>query len=220
MNSRPRPTLPLPTSLPVLQRGSHAHPDDGACFMEFASVLAGERFTDRPVCTHPVLAGVARAVNDSVGDAARQRLLPLVPDVIGVGREDLRLGPALVGLCTQRALDAQRDQGQCFANGCAGLRCAHRQWLRSAHGRAQRRLQALESTPRRRVARVARWARCRLYDASAEHVISLAVGVIAHSSDADAVDLLADCVTLARSRPPEQTASPALGLLSPAPLPQ
>ena len=30
--------------------------------MEFASFLAGERWSDHPACTHPLLAGVARDV--------------------------------------------------------------------------------------------------------------------------------------------------------------
>ena len=31
-----------------LGRGKHARPEDGACAMELASMLAGERFTDHP----------------------------------------------------------------------------------------------------------------------------------------------------------------------------
>lgn len=192
--------LTAPTALPLLQRGSHAHPDDGACFMEFASLLAGERFTDRPRCTHPVLAAVARAVNDAVGDRTRQQLVPLIPDVIGVGRDDRRAGPLLVALCTERALSAQEEHRTCFANGCGSPRCAHRQWLRSAHGRARRRLARLDrqAAParghRRGVGRLADRTRLRLYDASAEHVISLAVSVVARSSEQAAVDLLLEAV--------------------------
>ncbi len=32
--------------------------------MELASYLAGERWSDHPACTHPLLAAVARDVND------------------------------------------------------------------------------------------------------------------------------------------------------------
>jgi hypothetical protein len=49
--------------------------------MEYASVLAGERFSDSPRCTDPVLAAVARCVNDYSTDAARQRLAPLAGDL-------------------------------------------------------------------------------------------------------------------------------------------
>jgi hypothetical protein len=51
--------------------------------MEFASFLAGERWSDDPACTHPLLGQLARRVNDLVGDAGRQELVPLVPSVVG-----------------------------------------------------------------------------------------------------------------------------------------
>jgi len=51
--------------------------------MEFASFLAGERWSDHPSCTHPLLAQLARQVNDSLEDAGRQRLVPLIPSVVG-----------------------------------------------------------------------------------------------------------------------------------------
>jgi hypothetical protein len=53
-----------PDLLPVLSRGKHRNPRRGACFMELASFLAGERWSDHPSCTHPLLAEVARNVND------------------------------------------------------------------------------------------------------------------------------------------------------------
>ncbi|MEJ7744096.1 MAG: hypothetical protein WKF73_17085 [Nocardioidaceae bacterium] len=43
----------LPDVVPVLSRGKHRNPRKGACFMEFASFLAGERWSDHPRCTHP-----------------------------------------------------------------------------------------------------------------------------------------------------------------------
>jgi hypothetical protein len=78
-----------PDFLPVLSRGQHRSPRKGACFMEFASFLAGERWSDHPRCTHPLLAALARAVNDNSSDEARQRLVPLIPDVIGLTGSDL-----------------------------------------------------------------------------------------------------------------------------------
>ena len=51
-------------AVPVLSRGKHRNPRKGACFMEFASYLAGEPWSDHPACTHALLAGVARDVND------------------------------------------------------------------------------------------------------------------------------------------------------------
>ena len=54
----------LPELVPVLSRGKHRSPRHGACFMELASYLAGERWSDHPACTHPLLAALARDVND------------------------------------------------------------------------------------------------------------------------------------------------------------
>jgi hypothetical protein len=59
--------------------------------MEFASYLAGERWSDHPPCTHPLLARLARLVNDYTGDSQRQRLVELVPDVIGLTSDDVRV---------------------------------------------------------------------------------------------------------------------------------
>jgi hypothetical protein len=77
--------------MPVLSRGKHRRPRKGACFMELASYLAGEKWSDHPRCTHPLLAELARSVNDSVGDTTRIRLAPLIPDVIGVNGSDRRV---------------------------------------------------------------------------------------------------------------------------------
>src|SRR5688572_5977020 len=80
-----------PALLPMLSRGKHRSPRTGACFMEFASYLAGERWSDHPSCTHPLLAAVARLVNDAISDERRPRLAPLVPMVIGVDSDDPRM---------------------------------------------------------------------------------------------------------------------------------
>src|SRR5919197_595533 len=79
---------PPPALLPMLARGKHRNPRKGACFMELASLLAGGRFSDHPACTHPLLAAVARHVNDYTTDAARPRLAELIPSVIGLTGDD------------------------------------------------------------------------------------------------------------------------------------
>jgi hypothetical protein len=81
----------LPALLPTLSRGKHRSPRKGACFMEFASLLAGERWSDHPPCTHPLLAAVARHVNDYSSDTGRTRLVELIPSVIGLAGEDLHI---------------------------------------------------------------------------------------------------------------------------------
>jgi hypothetical protein len=81
--------------MPILSAGKHRNPKRGACFMEFASYLAGERWSDHPACTHPLLAGLARFVNDHTSDAARPRLAPLIPSVIGIVSEDAHIDALL-----------------------------------------------------------------------------------------------------------------------------
>ncbi len=78
----------VPDGVPVLSRGKHRSPRRGACFMEFASYLAGERWSDHPSCTHPLLAQLARHVNDVVSDEGRQQLVPLIPSVVGRRGDD------------------------------------------------------------------------------------------------------------------------------------
>jgi hypothetical protein len=85
----------LPALLPILSRGKHRSPRKGACFMEFASLLAGERWSDHPACTHPLLAAVARHVNDLTSDAGRARLAELIPSVIGLTGDDLHIDAAI-----------------------------------------------------------------------------------------------------------------------------
>jgi hypothetical protein len=89
------PTVTTPELMPVLSRGKHRNPRRGACFMEMASFLAGERWSDHPPCTHPLLAHLARLVNDSVTDAFRPRLVPLIPSVIGLTGNDLHMDAAI-----------------------------------------------------------------------------------------------------------------------------
>jgi hypothetical protein len=82
---------PQPPALPILARGKHRNPRKGACFMEYASLLAGERLSDHPACTHPLLAAVARHVNDYTTDAGRSPLAGLIPSVIGLTSDDLHV---------------------------------------------------------------------------------------------------------------------------------
>jgi hypothetical protein len=93
-----------PELLPMLSRGKHRSPRKGACFMEFASLLAGERWSDHPACTHPLLAAVARHVNDHTSDARRARLADLVPSVIGLTGDDPHIDPRIALRCATMAL--------------------------------------------------------------------------------------------------------------------
>lgn len=80
-----------PDTVPVLSRGKHRRPRNGACFMELASYMAGEPWSDHPECTHPALAALAREINDYTTDEGRHRLAPMVPSVIGLTSDDPQL---------------------------------------------------------------------------------------------------------------------------------
>lgn len=96
--------MTTPEFLPVLKAGKHRSARRGACFMEYASVLAGERFSDHPNCTHPALAALARAVNDLTSDRHRGDLAPLVPSVVGLLPQHPSAGPALAVLAASTAM--------------------------------------------------------------------------------------------------------------------
>lgn len=98
--------------VPVLSRGKHRNPRKGACFMEFASYLAGEPWSDHPACTNQLLAGVARDVNDCTTDAGRARLGPLIPSVIGLTPDDLHAVPRITAKCIQHALPVVSQERQ------------------------------------------------------------------------------------------------------------
>jgi hypothetical protein len=95
-----------PNSLPVLSRGKHRSPRKGACFMEMASVLANEPWSDRPSCTHPLLADLARLVNDNTSDQNRGELAVLIPSVVGLRGDGLEW---VVELTSAVALHAISD---------------------------------------------------------------------------------------------------------------
>ena len=91
-------------------RGRHSTATAGVCLMELASVVAGEPFTDHPQCVHPALALAARVVNDQVGDAVRQSLVPLLPQMMSGPRRDRRAGPVIALSCLDAALARDDDR--------------------------------------------------------------------------------------------------------------
>jgi hypothetical protein len=68
-----------------LEPGRHRSPDHGVCVVELASLISGERFSDRPDCVCVVIAAFLRSWNDGVGYAERQRLEPYASAVVGTG---------------------------------------------------------------------------------------------------------------------------------------
>ncbi len=107
----------VPDGIPVLSRGRHRKPRRGACFMELASVLAGERWSDDPACTHPLLAQLGRQVNDHIGDDARQELALLIPSVVGRRGSDQTWLTVAVGVAAKAILDVPEAQQHALAAG-------------------------------------------------------------------------------------------------------
>jgi hypothetical protein len=66
-----------------LGRGKHSSPEHGACVMELASMLAGERFSDRPRTVCPVIGTFLRTYNDALDDDRRQDLYRYAADAVG-----------------------------------------------------------------------------------------------------------------------------------------
>lgn len=68
-----------------LSQGGHENAKDGTCALEAVSILAGEPFSDHPVCVCPVIANFVRTLNDDLpDDETRNRLLlPILPRLIG-----------------------------------------------------------------------------------------------------------------------------------------
>ncbi len=66
-----------------LGKGKHSTPEEGACVMELASMLAGEPFTDHPASVCPVIGSFLRSYNDTIDDGRRQTLYEYASRVVG-----------------------------------------------------------------------------------------------------------------------------------------
>lgn len=85
--------------------------------MEMASVLAGERWSDHPACTHPLLAELARDVNDRISDSGRQELAPLIPSVVGRRGDDRAWLTVAVAVAAGTILDVPESTQRVLAAG-------------------------------------------------------------------------------------------------------
>jgi hypothetical protein len=74
-----------------LSAGSHESPREGICAMELSSLLADEKFSDRPKCVCRVVAAFMRSLNDRASHADRQRLIPYASRVLGTSHGPTRL---------------------------------------------------------------------------------------------------------------------------------
>ncbi len=66
-----------------LSRGKHSAPEEGACVMELASMLAGEPFSDHPQSVCPVIGSFVRSYNDAIDDLRRQDLYAYAAAIVG-----------------------------------------------------------------------------------------------------------------------------------------
>ena len=101
-----------------LSPGKHYSPDDGACVMELASMLAGESFNDHPASVCPVIGSLLRAYNDSVGDEARQDLYRYASSVVGTRADadvERRRGEQVAAWTTERRYERLRRFLPAFA---------------------------------------------------------------------------------------------------------
>jgi hypothetical protein len=80
--------------------------------MEFASYLAGEKWSDHPDCTHPLLARLARLINDYASDAERSHLVGLVPTVVGLTSDDPRVDLQIAWRAASAALPLVTEERQ------------------------------------------------------------------------------------------------------------
>jgi catechol 2,3-dioxygenase-like lactoylglutathione lyase family enzyme len=211
----------VPELVPQLSRGKHRSPRKGACFMELASYLAGARWSDHPACTHPLLASLARLVNDHTSDAGRNELAGLVPSVIGLTSDDPHVDVRIALRAATTALPiAAADRQRVLAVAVLS---------------AERVLDGLDGRPPGSLEDRSRWALAQVPDAAdwahsftrenrtgsvrnfhryaAPNTVRYAVVGIAHACvpDPDGIlrDLLAsaiaDCAQLIRHAPPATT---------------
>ena len=151
-----RASADLPNLVPMLSRGKHRSPRKGACFMEMASYLAGERWSDHPRCTHPLLASVARLVNDLTSEANRSRLVELIPCVIGLTTQDPRADARIALQCATSALPIASGERQ---NALAVSVLAADRVLATLEGRPTDRLSAASERAMDSAPVAALWAR-------------------------------------------------------------
>jgi hypothetical protein len=192
--------------------------------MEMASFLAGERWSDHPACTHPLLAHLARLVNDSVTDEWRPQLVPLIPSVIGLTSDDVHVDVAIALRSALTALPiAAAPRQHVLATAVMGCERV----LAELDGRDRTSISPQSRKVLDQVPEAAAWARTfstglrgsrrTFRGQTAPHILSIAVEGIALACAPDVeqrlVDLLtatiADCQGLILTEPASEAAAVA-----------
>ena len=90
--------------VPLLARGKHKRPRQGASLLELVAVYAHEPWSSYPPSVNRALATAAQAVNDHTSDGARRHLIPLVPFLAETGGSDPNVSYAVATVCLDAAL--------------------------------------------------------------------------------------------------------------------
>jgi hypothetical protein len=187
--------------------------------MEMASFLAGERWSDHPSCTHPVLATLARCVNDMLDDTSRQRISMMIPEVVGLNPSDDRVAAALVLSAARAALPVAAEERQNImalailnAEGILAERDGRRAGQLSETSRAAlTRAPAAERWARIHLARMG-FNSAALRPANASKVVALAVDGVARACidnpEERLVQMLRDGIDVVTAFAPLTTAQP------------
>jgi hypothetical protein len=155
--------------------------------MELVSVLNGEPWTDHPRCVDPVLAAVARTVNDAVAAPARERLVALAPQMIDTAPSTEESAARLVARCAEHALKRPPHDPSLRYELEWDLRAARRGLMRAGHRGPPRR--------RRRWADLVERYRKRHHAEQAAARVTFAVRAsAAHSTDEELLGLLRSCI--------------------------
>ena len=142
-----------PDGMPMLTRGRHVSPEEGACLMEYVSVLAGEPFSDNPRCVDPLLVRLSWAVNDCSVEPVRAKLADFAPRLIGTRTNNPVSAPTVLLACMD-----------CVASECDLPVDA----FRSRRVRAEKRMRKAQRRPS---GWRARWADVRYREFQADEVI-------------------------------------------------
>jgi len=133
MATRSIPALPVSHQTVKLSPGKHSSPEKGACVVELASMLAGERFSDHPRSVCPVIASFMRTLNDELEDDRRQELLPYGSAIVGSrGPRALRTRRARLCLAWGERLGVSRGRVQRLLLSWTGEQQAARLCARAA----------------------------------------------------------------------------------------
>jgi hypothetical protein len=89
--------------------GKHEAPGPVVCVMELASMLAGERFSDRPASVCPIVGSILRIYNDNIRGEQRDDLYRYAAEAVGTrGDFRLQLRRATLALAWAKGQNARR----------------------------------------------------------------------------------------------------------------